>query len=61
MSYQGLEVADGGQAMLAWERLSSAPEPSETERLRRALWEYCTLDTLAMVKILERLEESAAP
>jgi hypothetical protein len=61
MSYEGLEVADGGQAMLAWERLSSAPEPSETERLRRALWEYCTLDTLAMVKILERLEELAAP
>lgn len=60
MSYEGLPVADGTQAMLAWERLLQAPDAAEAERLRRALWDYCTLDTLAMVKILERLEELAA-
>jgi hypothetical protein len=61
MSYEGLEVADGGQAMLAWERLSQATDAARAEPIRRALWEYCTQDTLAMVKILERLEELAGP
>jgi hypothetical protein len=56
MSYEGMDVADGTQAMLAWDRLSRASDPTEAERLRRALLEYCTLDTLAMVKILGRLE-----
>jgi hypothetical protein len=59
MSYEGLEVADGGQAMLAWERLSQTTDAAHAEPIRRALWEYCTQDTLAMVKILERLEELA--
>lgn len=59
MSYDGLAVADGTQAMLAWERLLLAPDADEAERLRRALWEYCALDTLAMVKILKRLEALA--
>jgi hypothetical protein len=61
MSYEGMAVADGTQAMLAWERLSQEPDPVEAERVRRALWDYCTLDTLAMVRILERLEELARP
>lgn len=61
MSYEGLEVADGGQAMLAWERLTQTPDAAQAERIRRALWEYCTQDTLAMVKILDRLEELAGP
>jgi hypothetical protein len=59
MSYSGMPVADGTQAMLAWEKLSQAPDPAAADRLRQALWDYCTLDTLAMVKILERLETLA--
>lgn len=32
-------------------------EPEELERTRRNLLKYCELDTLAMVKIWERLKE----
>jgi hypothetical protein len=32
----------------------------ELAELRRALLEYCRLDTLAMVRILEKLEALAA-
>jgi hypothetical protein len=35
-------------------------DAAEAERLRQALWDYCTLDTLGMVKILEKLEALAA-
>ena len=60
LSYETLEVGDGGQAMLAWSRLVEGTEAAEAERLRQALWDYCTLDTLAMVRILEKLEALAA-
>jgi hypothetical protein len=60
LSYATLEVGDGGQAMLAWSRLVEGTDAAEAERLRQALWDYCTLDTLGMVKILEKLEALAA-
>ena len=36
-------------------------DEAERERLRKALLEYCRQDTLALVKILERLEASRPP
>jgi hypothetical protein len=35
--------------------MSQSSDQKEIERMRRDLLEYCKLDTLAMVKILERL------
>jgi len=56
MSYDGMEVGNGGQAGLAWEQMvRGGVEPSERRRLREALLAYCCQDTLAMVRILERL------
>jgi predicted RecB family nuclease len=56
MTYEGMEVADGQAAGLAWESLSSG-DCSETERQRKrkALLEYCGQDTLGLVRLLELL------
>ena len=56
MTYEGMEVAHGGEAGLAWEQMIRGElDPAERQRLKSALLAYCRQDTLAMVKILERL------
>lgn len=57
LTYEGLEIADGGAAMNAWHTMNSLEDDAELEKLRAALWEYCKLDTLAMVRILGKLRE----
>jgi hypothetical protein len=57
LSYDGLEVRDGGMAMQAYESLRCMTDPDAKENLRRALLEYCKLDTLAMVRLYEKLVE----
>ena len=54
MLYDEERVADGGAAMTAWAYMQFA-EMSDTERdaLCGMLKQYCELDTLAMVMILE--------
>ncbi len=54
-AYKELDgVQNGSQAMNAFANLSKLSE-EEKQKLRKSLLEYCKLDTLAMVKILERL------
>lgn len=56
MRYEGMEVANGQDAGLAWESLLRCGlNCSERERIRKALLDYCALDTLAMVRLLEKL------
>ena len=56
MTYEGMEVAEGGEAGLAWEKMVHAEAGSkERKRLRDALLAYCKQDTLAMVRLLEVL------
>ncbi|MGD9970160.1 MAG: DUF2779 domain-containing protein [Sulfuricurvum sp.] len=56
-AYRKLEgVHNGGEAMNAYANLSSL-EPQERENIRRALRAYCRLDTLAMVKVHQKLRE----
>jgi CRISPR/Cas system-associated exonuclease Cas4 (RecB family) len=56
MSYEGMEVAEGDEAGLAWEKMVHAEVGSEErKRLRDALLAYCKQDTLAMVRLLEVL------
>jgi hypothetical protein len=57
MSYQDLAIRDGGMAMDAYFAMSQLSDQKEIERMRRDILEYCKLDTLAMVRILERLRE----
>lgn len=56
MTYDGLDVAQGNEAGLAWEQIiGGALDPAERERWKTALLAYCRQDTLAMVKILQCL------
>ncbi len=56
LSYDGLEVSDGDMAMLAYRRMCESNEPTEVENIRKALLEYCKLDTLGMVMSQKKYE-----
>jgi hypothetical protein len=56
LSYNGLAISDGNMVMDAYYRMCKEYDPTEIEKIRNALLEYCSLDTLAMVKILEKLK-----
>ena len=51
-------VQNGGDAMQTYAKLAQMEDKKEVARLREALLRYCELDTLAMVKVLEKLKES---
>jgi hypothetical protein len=56
MNYDGLDVADGIQAGIAWERfVNSATGAEDKIQLKRALLEYCGQDTLALARIVKEL------
>lgn len=57
LDYHALEgVHNGGEAMEIFPRIEFM-EPEEKETARRNLLKYCELDTLAMVKVWEKLEK----
>jgi hypothetical protein len=58
LSYEEMEIADGGAAMDAYHRMCEAKNnPEELGEIRKNLLAYCKLDTMAMVRILETLGE----
>jgi hypothetical protein len=60
MTYAGMAVANGQDAGLAWESLVRGDLNSdESERIEKALRAYCGQDTLAMVRLLHRLQSAA--
>lgn len=48
------------QAMEAYARMCKAEDLEEIARIRKALLDYCRLDTLAMMRILEALDRLSA-
>jgi hypothetical protein len=57
MSYDDLEIGEGGAAALAYVKLTQSDLPrKEREQIRKALLVYCGQDTLAMVKLVEVLK-----
>jgi hypothetical protein len=61
MTYEGMEVADGTEAGLAWESLiRGGLDQDERNRIRKALLDYCGQDTLAMVRLVEVLRSIPA-
>jgi hypothetical protein len=51
---------DGGTASNEYLRVTFGKvEPAERQRVRRLLLEYCKLDTMAMIWIIDRLRELA--
>jgi len=58
MSYDGLEIANGDTALTVFALLALGHyEDGEAEAIKRNLLVYCKQDTLAMVKLHERLAE----
>jgi uncharacterized protein DUF2779 len=59
MSYEGMAVANGQDAGMAWESLVRGTlDQVERENTQKALLEYCDQDTLALVRLVERLQHS---
>jgi predicted RecB family nuclease len=56
MTYEGMEVPNGQAAGVAWETMirSNAGEP-ERQAKRKVLLDYCGQDTLALLRLLEKL------
>jgi hypothetical protein len=56
MTYEGMEVADGTEAGVAWEKLvRGRSDQVEREKTWKALLDYCGQDTLALVRLVEKL------
>ena len=59
LTYNGMAVANGQAAGLAWESLVRGnSDISERGRIKKALLDYCGQDTLAMVRLLDKLRLS---
>jgi hypothetical protein len=56
LSYENLEINEGGLASIAFESLFYETDFVRIAEIRNNLLEYCKLDTFAMVKLLEKLE-----
>ncbi|HEY9193007.1 MAG TPA: DUF2779 domain-containing protein [Methyloversatilis sp.] len=56
LDYAGMAVADGGMAQQAYlEMIDPLTPPDRREDLRQGLLDYCALDTLALVRLVECL------
>ncbi len=56
MTYEGMEIGNGGEASSGYELMvCSQLSYEEKTRIRTALLEYCKQDTLAMVRLREEL------
>lgn len=56
LSYDELTIANGGDASAAFFNLREEKDGEKIRTTRDALLEYCGLDTLAMVRILDKLQ-----
>ena len=58
-SYEGMAISEGGMASREFLRVTFGENVTEEERrsVRKSLEDYCTLDTMAMVEIVEKLRE----
>lgn len=59
-SYDSLQIQNGEQALLAWNRLIDLEDGQEKRSLAAALKQYCRQDTLAMVEIYRLLRRKSA-
>lgn len=55
LSYQDLEIKEGGTASTTFTQMVTGDFQGDIEKTRENLLEYCKMDTFAMVKILEKL------
>ena len=54
-SYDDMEIGDGGTASREYFRVTFTEDNKDKEKVRKLLEEYCGLDTMGMVDIVEQL------
>lgn len=54
-SYEGLDIQSGDVAAASWVEMVTTQDQDSRETLKISLLSYCELDTLAMVRILEKI------
>jgi hypothetical protein len=57
LSYQNLNIQEGGTASNTFTAMLQGNFTGDVEQTRKDLLAYCELDTLAMVRILGKLRE----
>ena len=57
LSYKKLAITDGGMASAIYEQLPKVTGPKTVAQTRKDLLDYCKMDTLAMVEVLEVLKK----
>ncbi|MBL7021859.1 DUF2779 domain-containing protein [Patescibacteria group bacterium] len=58
LSYSTMNISKGDQASERWEKMINKDTPKdEKEKIKKDLLDYCALDTMAMVRIYQRLLE----
>lgn len=60
MGYDALDIADGREASIAYERSLDCDDAAERRRIHEALRAYCRQDTLAMLTLRRALEDKAS-
>jgi len=56
LGYDGMSIGGGQEASAAYGMLRRTDDEAEKARIKKALLEYCRLDTMAMVRLVEVLE-----
>ncbi|MCE5208374.1 MAG: DUF2779 domain-containing protein [Chloroflexi bacterium] len=54
-SYADMEIGDGGTASAEYYRITFTEDNKDREKVRKLLEEYCGLDTMGMIDIVEKL------
>jgi hypothetical protein len=57
LSYAGMSVCNGSDAMNVYSSLHLIKDENEVQKIRKDLLKYCRLDTLGMVRIIDKLKE----
>jgi len=60
IGYDGMVIGNGGEAMIAYAALHKSKDVTEAEKIKKALLDYCRLDTYGMVLLCDKLREAAA-
>ncbi len=56
LDYSVLDISNGTQAMEAWKTLIQSNDINKKYNIKKNMLKYCRLDTLAMVRIFEKLQ-----
>jgi len=56
-SYDDMEIGDGGTASAEYYRVTFTEDNKDKEKIRKLLEEYCGLDTMGMVDIINKLSQ----